>query len=53
MGNMKVAIYFGSKDNAMVKFQYVKSQGQGHKVKIFGTNKKVSPQGIHIFTYVI
>ena len=35
----------------MVKVKFfqnkVKSQGQGHKVKIFGMDRKVLPQGIH------
>ena len=34
---------------AKVKFfqKYVKSQGQGHKVKLFGMDRKVLPQEIH------
>ena len=33
-----------------VKFfqKYVKSQGQGHKVKIFGRERKVLSQGTHM-----
>ena len=33
-----------------VKFfqKKVKSQGQGHEVKIFGTERKVLSQGIHM-----
>ena len=35
---------------AKVKFfqKYVKSQGQGHKVKNFGTERKILSQGIHL-----
>ena len=44
------SISFGSEVIAKVKFfqKKVKSQGQGHKVKIFGTDRKVFSQGIHI-----
>ena len=43
-------IYYGSKIMAKVKVFIikVKGQGQGHNVKIFGTDGKVSSQGIHM-----
>ena len=43
-------ISFGSKVVAKVKFfqKKVKSQGQGHKVKIFCIDRKVLSQGIHL-----
>jgi hypothetical protein len=39
-----------SKDMANVKVseKWVKRQGQGHKVKIFGNDRKVLSEGIHI-----
>ena len=42
-------ISFGSKVIAKVKFfqKLVKIQGQGHKVKHFGTDRKVFSNGIH------
>ena len=30
-----------------LRLRLFKSQGQGHRVKTFGTNRKVLPQGIH------
>ena len=41
---------FGSKVMVKVKFfqKWVKSQGQGHEVKIVGSNRKVLPQEIHM-----
>ena len=51
MYDIKSPITFGSKVMVKVKFvksrSKVKSQGQGHKVKIFGMDRKVLPQGIH------
>jgi hypothetical protein len=43
-------ITYHSKDMANVKVfeKWVKLQGQGHKVKNFGTNRKVLSQGTHI-----
>ena len=32
-----------------VFYKYVKRQGQGHKVKNFGTHGKVLSQGIHMW----
>ena len=42
-------ICFGSKVMTKVKIfeNWVKSQGQGHRVKAFDTNRKVLPQGTH------
>ena len=43
-------ISLGSKVIDKVKFFFqkqVKGHGQGHKVKIFGMDRKVLPQGIH------
>ena len=46
----KSPISCGSKVVAKVKFfqKKVKSQGQGHKVKNFGIDRKVMSQGIHL-----
>jgi hypothetical protein len=43
-------ITYHSKDMANVKVfeKWVKLQGQGHKVKKFGTNRKVLSSGTHI-----
>jgi hypothetical protein len=46
----KIPITYHSKDMANVKVfkKWIKLQGQGHKVKDFGTNRKVLSQGTHI-----
>jgi hypothetical protein len=46
----KSSITYHSKDMAKVTVfkKWVKLQGQGHKVKNFGTNRKVLSYGTHI-----
>jgi hypothetical protein len=51
MWNFKVLVYTIQKIVDMVKVlnKYVKHQGQGHKVKCFGTQRKVLLQGTLIW----